>query len=155
MSFSIRKKVVLGFAISVLALAGLGWLAFHTTRRLTGTIEWIAHAREVIAALDEGHAALADAVAAQRSYILIGDERFLEDFREVVTIVRDWPAKLRALTANEPDQQPRLDELEKLLARRLELLHERIRLRQEKGLQAAADAVGLHDAEELMEHIRA
>ena len=64
MSFSIRKKVVLGFAISVLALAGLGWLAFRTTSRLTGTLEWIEHAREVIATLDEGHAALAEAVAA-------------------------------------------------------------------------------------------
>jgi len=58
MTFSIRKKLQFGFAISVFALAGIGWLSYRTTSQLVGAFDWVAHTREVIAALDEGRAPL-------------------------------------------------------------------------------------------------
>lgn len=154
MSFTIRKKVVVGFAISVLALAGLAGLSYFTVDRLADTLKLVAKTREIIATLDEGHTALSDAVSAQRSYLLTGDEGFLQDCRAASADTADWIQRLRSLMKDNPQEQEHLDELDQLVSRRLVILEERVRIRQEKGLQAAAEAVAKRDTEALMGRIR-
>ena len=59
------------------------------------------------------------------------------------------------MTADNPEQQRRLDEIEPLISKRLAILNSRIELRQERGLQAAiADATTLHEGKNAMDQIR-
>jgi PAS domain S-box-containing protein len=153
MNTSVESKMVLGFAISLLALAGLGWLSYRTTTNLVTTEKWVAHTQEVISALEAGHAILTDAETSQRGYLLTGEDAFLKDSQKAQTEAKHWLDQLHGLIADNPEQQQRLDQLEPLISQWLDLLNNRINLRQEKGLQVATRAVASREGRGLMDRI--
>jgi len=153
MKTSVEKKVVLGFVISTCALLGMGWLSYHTATGLVATEYQFTYAYKVIATLESGRALLTDAETAQRAYLLTGDPRFLADCTNAQAEVSGWIDRLRKYTAGEPEQQRQLARLEPLVAQRLALLNDRIRLRQQKGLEAAANAVATRQGKDLMDQI--
>ncbi len=153
MKASVENKIWLGFVISVLALAGIGWLACRTTINLITTENWISHTHEVIATLESGLAILTDAETSQRGFLLTGDEQFLQDSQKAQAQIAEWTGKIRKLTADNPDEQQRLDKLEPLISQRLAVLNSRIKLRQEQGLQAAANSVATREGKNLMDQI--
>jgi PAS domain S-box-containing protein len=153
MKASVENKIALGITLSLLVLVGIGLLSYRTTTNLVATQTWVAHSYEVIATLESGLAILTDAETDQRAYLLTGDDRFLEDSRNSQGQIAGWIRKIRALTADNPQQQRRLDKLEPLIVQRLVTLNDRIRLRQQQGLQAATDAVSLRIGKNLMNQI--
>ena len=153
MKTSVESKIVLGCAASLIALASMGWLSYVTTANLVDTENWVAHTQEVIATLESGLAILTDAETQQRGYLLTGDGHFFQDSKNSQTQITAWVEKIRQLTADNPQEQQRLNKLEVLIAQRLSRLNSRIKLRQEQGLQAAADAVALRQGKGLMDQI--
>ncbi len=153
MKNSAEKMMALGFVASVLALAGIGWLSYLTTTKLIATEHQVSHTHQVIATLEGGLAILTDAETAQRGYLLTGDEQFLRDSRQAQSQIDGWLESLRQLTADDPEQQQRLDKLGPLISQRLAVLNHRVRLRQEQGLQTAADAVALREGKSLMDQV--
>jgi PAS domain S-box-containing protein len=145
---------MVGFAIAVLALFCIGWLAYRTTTRLIVTNDRVAHTHEVITALTAGQALLMQAESSQRAFLLTGDERFLNDCRAAQEWVSSWLEQLETLTTDNANQQQRLTQLETLVSKRLDILNSRIRLRQEQGLEAAAAAVALREGKEVMDQLQ-
>lgn len=146
---SVEGKLGLGFAISLLVLATIGWLSCRTTSNLIDTEKWVAHAHEVIGTLQAGHSLLADAETAQRGYLLTGDDRFLTDFQKAQSQIIAWIQEVQKLTSDNAEQQRHLEELNSLIRRRLALLNNRITLRQKHGLQAATTAVASREGKKL------
>src|SRR5690349_21387014 len=134
MKTSAERMLLLGFAASVLALAGIGWLSYHTTTNLIASEQRVSHSREVITTVEAGVALLTDAETAQRGYLITGDEQFLKDCQAAQSEVGNWIGTLRKLIADNPEQLRRLDHLEPLIKQRLAVLNDRIKLRQEQGL---------------------
>ena len=153
MKASVEGKIWTGFIISILALAGIGWLAYRTTTNLIATENWISHTHEVIATLESGLAILTDAETSQRGFLLTGDEQFLQDFQKTQAQIVGWTGKIRKLTADNSEEQQRLDKLEPLISQRLAMLNSRIKLRQEQGLQAAANGVATREGKKMMDQI--
>lgn len=150
---SIEEKIVLGFVLSLLAMAGTGWLAYRTSRGMITSEQLVSHTYEVIADLESGLSVLTDAETAQRGFLLTGDDHFLQDCNAAASKVNGWMAGVRSLTADNPGQQERLSQLEPIIQKRLESLRNRIHVRQQEGLQAAADAVALREGKNLMDEI--
>jgi PAS domain S-box-containing protein len=144
---------VLGFAASVLALVGIGWISYRTTTNLVGAENWVSHTYQVIATLESGRAILTDVETAQRGYLLTGDTSFLEDCTNAQAQVDGWIKKLRNSIFDNPEQLQRLEKLEPLISQRLAVLNDRIKIRQEKGLQAAASSVSTREGKDLMDQI--
>lgn len=155
MIFSIRNKLLLGFAASALALLGVGWLSFHTTNELIAVTDSVVHTHKVIATLADGLAVLTEAEAAQRGYLLTAEEAFLADCLGAQKEVGAWVAKLQNLIANNPDQLQRSQRLATLIERRLAMLNQRIAIRQQEGLDAAASAVAQREGKAAMDQCRA
>ena len=153
MKASVENKIVLGFVASVLALMGVGWLSYRTTTNLVASEQWVSHTHEVVTTLESGLAMLTDVETKQRGYLLTGDEQFLKDCQASQAQVDGWLKQLRALTTDNPRQQQQLDRLEPLISERMAVLNNRIKLRQEQGLQAAADAVATREGKNLMDEI--
>jgi PAS domain S-box-containing protein len=153
MKVQIEKKILIGFTISLVALAGMGWLSYRTTTNLVATENWVSHTHEVIAALESGRALLTDVENKQRAFLLTGDKLFLNDCRDAQSQIDGWIELLRILTDGSPTQQEHLKSLESLIPRRLALLNNRIELRRQKGLLATADAVALREGKDLMDAI--
>jgi len=154
MKASVEKKIGLGFIASVAALLGISLLSCWTIESSITAQDWVTHTYEVIATLEQGRANLTDAETAQRAYLLTGDERFFLDSSNAQSHVSGWMGTLRQITADNPDQQKRLEGLQILITQRLALLNSRMELRREKGLQAAADAVATGEGADLSQQIR-
>lgn len=153
MNASVEKKIGLGFLASVVALLGISWLSFQTIKNSVEAQAWVTHTYEVIATLEHGEAILTRAETAQRAYLLTGDDAFLKDSQNAQSQVKGWFADAVRETSDNPGQQQRLNELQPLITQRLAFLNNRIRLRQEKGLQAAADAVATREGDDLSKGI--
>ncbi|MGO8765965.1 MAG: CHASE3 domain-containing protein [Limisphaerales bacterium] len=149
MKASVEIKVGLGFLASVVALLGISWLCCRTIESSNTAQAWVTHTYQVMASLERGRAILTDAETAQRAYLLTGDDHFLQDSTNAQARVTGWIDTLRKLTAENPAQQKRLDDLQPLIIQRLAFLNNRIELRRAKGFQAAADAVATREGAEL------
>jgi PAS domain S-box-containing protein len=153
MKTSVEGKIWTGFIISMLALVGIGWLAYRISTNLIATEKWISHTHEVIAALESGLAILTDAETSQRGFLLTDDKQFLQDSKKAQAQIVQWTEKIRRLTADNPEEQQRLDKLEPLISQRLAMINDRIKLRQEQGLQAAANGVATREGKKVMDQI--
>jgi PAS domain S-box-containing protein len=153
MKTSVKGKIVLGCVASLLALASMGWFSYVTTADLVATESWVSHTHEVIGTLESGLAILTDAETQQRGYLLTGDDRFFQDSKSSQAQIGAWMRKIRQLTADNPQEQQRLNQLMPLILQRLSVLNDRIKLRQEQGLQVAANAVALRQGKGLMDQI--
>src|SRR5277367_4327438 len=153
MKTSVENKIVLGFVASVLALIGIGWFSYSTTAQLVAAEDIFTHTYKVIATLESGRAIFTDAETAQRGYLLTGDESFLKDCTNAQAQVNGWVEKMRKYVSDNPAQLQRLDKLQPLISQRLAILNDRIKLRQEQGLQAVVSAVSTREGKNLMDQI--
>jgi PAS domain S-box-containing protein len=151
---SVENKIRFGLAIGLAALIGLGWLSCHTTTRLIATGDWVSHTHVVMTELESVLAALTEEETAQRGYLLTGSPKFLEDRQTATQQVAAHLRRLREITADNPAQQRDLDRLEPLVAQRLNLQNERVKIFQQSGLESAADATAMLNGKSVMDNIR-
>ena len=98
---------------------------------------------------------LKDAETGQRGYVITGDPSFLEPFREAKAHLPDELKRLRALTADTPEQTARVDRLSKLVDRKFAEMDSVLRLRDTAGPAAAAARVSDGEGRDLMDQARA
>src|SRR5207245_9246059 len=89
-----------------------------------------------------------------RGYLLTGGERFLEPYNAAVQSIDADLKDVRKLTADNPNQQRRLDALEPLVAAKLAELKETIDLRRQKGFEAALAVVQTERGKQIMDDVR-
>ncbi len=140
------------FALVVLVLIGFG--AYRQGTENIAAARWVAHTYDVQRQLALTLSTVQDIAIGARGYIISGKDEFLEPFRNGQAEIPKQIQALRQLTASIPEQQPRIDFLESLTARRIEFSQENITLRQTKGPEAAQAAVSGGEGERLMDQIR-
>jgi signal transduction histidine kinase len=80
---------------------------------------------------------------------------YLEPYNQAVTVLNAEVDGIAELTGNAPPQQQRVSQLRALLAEKQAELAETIRLRKERGLDAARKAVGTQRGKQLMDGLQA
>lgn len=151
-TIGMKIGVVLGLALVALVIVGMQ--SYRATSRLITDTGWVSHTqvvREEIASLLAG---LHEAETYQRGYLLTGTSHYLEDSQTAAKDVEDHLAALRQLTADNPNQQRRLDSIEPLIKERLVGLVDGEKARTEKGLEGAAQYAASGVGHNLMNQIR-
>jgi methyl-accepting chemotaxis protein len=97
---------------------------------------------------------LTDAETGQRGYIITGDEAYLEPYNTAIGDLPKVVKDLRQLTADNLNQQKRIDEAEPIIAERLTVLKEIIDTRRRGGLDQAARALLAGEGKKLMDNLR-
>lgn len=137
-----------GLALLMLpALAVVKLEADHATKilpEIEGAQRALAPAVAVIAAARRLALAIEDAERAERSYVLTGNAAYFVAYRRHAAQVAQRLARLKRLTAAEPDQKRRLALLDRLIAARLAALDRVVTLRARHEADAAR---GLVDGE--------
>jgi methyl-accepting chemotaxis protein len=154
MNWSIGKKIGSGYALAVALLVVIGAVAFVNIGKLMESVGWVAHSHQVVEHLDNLLSHLKDAETGQRGYLLTGEKSYLDPYDSALERVNADISELRRLTADNPDQQRRLDSLEPLVTAKLAELHATIQLRQTKGLAAALPMVLTDNGKATMDTIR-
>ena len=138
------------FALVGLLLAG----GVASLWQLSRASEWVRHTNEVRLSLDSFMATVLDAETGVRGYALTGDAPFLAPY---LTARRSWRQQLesvRALTADNAQQQARIGRLEQLTESQLAALA-RLRADYDAGARGEALAQAMRAAKTDMDELRA
>src|SRR5437899_1320877 len=108
-SWSTDRKIRLVFTLAFALLSAIPVVVYTNKQRLEDANHWIAHTYEVIATLESTMRSLADAETGQRGYLITGRDSYLSSYEVCSFQIKNLQAKLLDLTADNPDQQHRLD----------------------------------------------
>ena len=113
------------------------------------------HTGQVLLELQRLLGGLADAETSTRGYTLTGDTAELAAFEVAKIKVPATLKHLRALTADNPVQQMRLDTLESVAHQRVDLSEQIEKLRREEGYEQARVLIATGEGKIVMDHARA
>jgi methyl-accepting chemotaxis protein len=110
----IATKLYLGFGILVAVLLVVGGFSYSTFEQLADSNEWDRHTLKVEHETSDLNTALVETQTGQRGFALTGEERFLEAYNRGRSLFSEHVATVKELTADNPRQQERLQELHRL-----------------------------------------
>jgi methyl-accepting chemotaxis protein len=153
-NWTFGKKIAAGFALSLVLLIAIGTVSYASITKLTRTSQWITHTHEVLEHIDSVLGLLKDAETGQRGYLITGDEALLEPYHTGSGEVLDVVKELRKLTADNPNQQRRVDAAEPLIAAKLAELKQSIDLRRKGDVDEAVKIVRAGEGKRFMDGLR-
>ncbi|PYU02297.1 MAG: hypothetical protein DMG38_00805 [Acidobacteria bacterium] len=150
-----RHLILAGFVAAAAILLVVGWESYRDTIRVAQAAEARKHSFEIHGLLADLAAQLVDAETGQRGFLLTGNDTYLEPFRGAIRSLDQLLEDLKNATADNPNQQKHIPELEQLIEKKLAELQRTIDLRKEKRLAAANAVVLGGEGKRWMDRIRA
>lgn len=155
MKWSIGTKIGAGYALALVMLVILGVNSYWNVTGLIEAARLKTHTYEVLQNLESVLSTLKDAETGQRGYIITGEDQYLAPYLAAVPRVDQTIRNLRRLTADNPNQQHRLDAIEPLIASKLAELKETIDLRKgTNGFEAVLQVVRTNKGKKVMDDAR-
>jgi PAS domain S-box-containing protein len=142
-----------GFAIGMASLLAATGASYYCTHQLQQSAAWVSHTQEVLKEIEGVSAGVAALGSNARDYFDTGDRHVLESQRGIADTLHDHLGELRKLTADNSRQQPRLDQLEPLVARRIEWGEQTVNARGQPALSAPEPMMGAGQARALLHGI--
>ncbi|MGF2040141.1 MAG: response regulator [Nostoc sp. CmiVER01] len=153
-SLKIGTKIGISFALSLATLTTIGLISYQSTNELIETSAKESHTYQVLSQLEDLNLQLTNAETGQRGYIITGERRYLEPYNAAIEVLNQKVKELQRLTADNPNQQNRLDTLQPLLTERMAVMKDVIELRQSQGLEASQKAILTDQGKQLMDNIQ-
>jgi len=138
---STSAKVNFGFGFGLLLLAVVAGVAQVATTRLSRTVDRVEHTYQVLATTAKIRLELRAAEAAHRGFVATAAEPFVVEYERAVDSIGGAVATLRRLTADNPEQQRRLIDLDSAVQQRVAFFAEINRLRAAGAHEEAETAV--------------
>ncbi len=152
--FSIRRKVLLGFAVALMMLGAIALAAWQSTRSFLRTAALVAHSREVLETQEALRSRLLEGESGVRGYLLTGSESFLGTRAPLRKGLEDELRLLEVLVAENRNQMKLLASLRELIGREMGLMDEIVAVRQREGMEAATMALVKSESDAVMTRIR-
>ncbi|MCE9612047.1 MAG: CHASE3 domain-containing protein [Chthoniobacter sp.] len=137
--FSIRRKVVLSFALVLTMLGIIGYVSLRSTRAFIRNAELVAQTRKVMETEERTLRHLMEMEAGRRGFLIKGDENLLRGYTDAQgEVIRNFNT-LKVDTADAPQQTLKLNRLLRLIQTSFKLQREEIEARRTlKGDEAVA-----------------
>src|SRR5689334_16195399 len=110
-NLAISAKLALAFAAIILVVVAVGIGTYVKLGFLEQTSGWTNHTYQVLETVDAVMASMVDQETGVRGYLVSGDNKFLEPYRNGRANYEQDFAKIKQLTSDNPAQQERLDAL--------------------------------------------
>jgi PAS domain S-box-containing protein len=136
-----NRAVHLAFGTAIAILLVVGGFSYHSIVVLSESDRLVQHTHEVLENLQDLQFAMESVSSSVRGYVLTGAESYLEPYRAGRLSLEQHAAAIRDLTVDNPEQQRKIPVLERLAAERFERADEAIKLRRDRGFEAAAEAI--------------
>jgi PAS domain S-box-containing protein len=154
-AFQLNRKVQLAFASAILTLLLVGAVSYCSIIASSESDRWVRHSHEVLASLQDLLFAMRSIESSSRGYVLTGKETYLQSCRASILSARQDQVMVRDLTADNPAQQGGLPTLARLAAERIQFSEMVIGLRQDQGLEPAADTIRSGPGQQVMDEFQA
>ena len=153
-SLKIGTKIGISFALSLVILTTIGLISYQSTNELIETSGRESHTYQVLSQLEDLNLQITSAEAGQRGYVITGEQRYLEPYNATTQVLIQKVKGLQRLTADNPNQQNRLDILQPLVTQRMAVMKDVIELRQSQGVEFAQKAILTDQGKHLMDNIQ-
>ena len=120
-NFLIGQRLALGFSVSLIALMAIGFFSLRNLDEMQRETGWVNHTMEVMAELRLLNDSASRIESSGRGYLLSGEASLKAELASQRLSAATLFGKLHTLTGDNPAQQSRLDQLEALVARRVEV----------------------------------
>lgn len=140
MTHTLRKfgrLTTLGIVLALAISSAIGWTVKRAFDKSVQAADRVAHTLKMQRGLENVETSLRRAQAMARGHALLGDDETLTHYRDSIDDVAGRIAELRALTADNPEQQRALEEFSITSAGYARHLDGLIALRRERGPDAA------------------
>jgi PAS domain S-box-containing protein len=141
------------FVVAVVLMIIAAGSSYNFAKKLQETGSWVSHTQEVMKNVQEILTDVASIESNQRGFIITGDERLLQRVTEARERVPISLASVRKLSADNPNQQHRLDVLEPLIAQRIEFAERTIAARRQQSFAAAQEMFAMGNVAALTDRI--
>ncbi len=152
--FRIATKIGASFTLGLSLITALGIISYRATNELIENSRLQTHTYQVIDKLDDLISQVKDAETAQRGYLITGETPYLEPYQNSLPKIEKSIQDLRRLTADNPQQQQRLNILEPIIDKRVARLQEGIILRENQGFEAARKFLLINQGKNIMDQLR-
>lgn len=151
---TLGRKITAGYGLMSVILVAVGATGYRSTSKLVDASRWVNHTHTVLERLASLQSQSQEIASTARAYALAGSNELLESAHAAAASIQPMIGEVRDLMADNPRQQRRLDEFEKLIRSRLAWQNELVELRTEKGLDAVAEKVGSGTGAGIMADLR-
>lgn len=145
------KAAAAGLAV---CLIGISTAVYRASTKLVDNARWVAHTHEVLTQLEATSRGVNEAEAELRGFLMTDQETYLVPYSAGLTETRRRLRAVRKLTADNSDQQARIDKLEPVILHRLDLLDALLRIGHDQGFGAARRILTFDEGPQYMEEIR-
>jgi signal transduction histidine kinase len=126
--------------IAIIVVTFDAWLAFRSLKSIETSQSLVEHTWQVIDQVERIMSSAEDAEAGVRRFLLSGDEDYLDSYKTAAKELGPQLDRFRSLTSDNRNQQDRSNAMRSILAERMDLLAQRIRVRQ-RGKRAMGQAL--------------
>jgi PAS domain S-box-containing protein len=151
-------KIRLAFGAAILASLVVGAISYRTMVVSRDSDRWVRHTHEVLENLQDLLIASESIESSYRGFVLTGEQAHFAYYRANILSLERHETAVRNLTVDNPAQQRRISDVERLAAQEIEFVERVIVLRRAQGFEAAADAIRTGPAQlgrgEFLEKIR-
>ncbi len=147
-------RLAFGFTITVVVFVIVAITGLRTTQTLIANDDLVSHSHEVRMELARLLGNLIDAETAERGFVLIGAEHFLDSYHAAVGNLEVAYEAVRKSTLDNQNQQRRLAVIRPLIDERVTELASVVDLRRSGGMEAAIARITAAHGQELTERIR-
>src|SRR4051812_8173423 len=153
MKWSVGKKIGAGYAVAVITLVTIGFLAYMNVKQFSLRTRWVNHSYEVIDHIGRITIDFFNIQNGERGYVVTQDARFLKTYDLGLSKIEGDMSALRALTADNPAQQQRVDLLQLLITRGIAISSAQVRLEKSGDHEAAIASVKSGEGKDVMDQI--
>ena len=148
----LRQRVTGGFTVAVLLTVFLGFSSWHNARLAADDADWVAHTYAVMDRIELTSKHVIEAETSARTFAWTGQDSVLAHYETSRSAIAQDEDALRHLTADNPNQQRRLDVLEPQVRAALEFAESMVAKRRQ--MQAVPGADDILETERLMDAVR-
>jgi PAS domain S-box-containing protein len=149
-----RFSVIAGFAVLLVVLLINAAIRRQRLAVQDSNQAWVTHTQQVMLELTTVESLLADAETGQRGFLYTGELRYLAPYNTALAQLTPHIDKLAELTADNPQQQPRIPALRALVQQKLDELQKTITLFEAGKREEARTEVLTDRGRQIMQDLR-
>lgn len=153
-NWTFGRKIAFGFVVSSVFLVIVGIAGYWSTFALLDTSYSVTHTHKVLEQIANFLSNMKDAETGQRGYLLTGDPAYLEPHTAAIDTAPKLLNELRNLTADNQNQQRRIDQIETLATTKFVELKRTIDLRKNGHGDEALKIVLANEGKVVMDELR-
>jgi PAS domain S-box-containing protein len=140
-AWSLDFLTTTGFGVGVLLTVLTASSAFTFAKQMLETNDWVTHRQDVLKEVQHCMTGMAELTSNERVYAILGNVDLLKGREQITAAVQQDLRDVRRLTADNPNQQRRLDKLEPLIGQQIDWEEKVIAARRAQGAAAAVQMI--------------